>query len=161
MNLTKKQVGALLKVLSKDTTRPVLTQAAISLYHDKPYLVATDGYTLAALELNTDLKDIAGKRIERGVIEMWYKLADTKSRFTDDDVRELAKDLDGEYPEWQKLIPKGNEPCQPTSFNANFVLNIQTLSGESGVRAIMSGAGKLIRLEDGTRNIYLIAPMKD
>ena len=143
MNLTKKQVKAFLEVLSSDDARPVLTQASIELYNDVSHLVATDGYTLAAIPVN-GVSDMIGRRIEREDLVKWYKLASNKDIFTDENVRELAKEvytdfgekdtegkLYGKYPEWQKLVPTGEHGSFSTvSLNAKYLLTMQTLVGQ-------------------------------
>jgi len=174
MNLTKKQVKAFLEVLSSDTARPVLTQASIELYNDVSHLVATDGYMLAAIPVN-GVSDMIGRRIEREDIVKWYKLAGTKDVFTDDDVRELAKEvytdfgekdtegkLYGKYPEWQKLVPTGeNAAFTGINLNVKYLMTAQTLLGrDSGIEMQFFGDkfSPVVIKNDGM--LVLVMPLK-
>lgn len=143
MNLTKKQVKAFLEVLSSDNARPVLTQASIrTCTDDVSHLVATDGHMLAAIPVN-GVSDMIGRRIKREDLVKWYKLASTKDVFTDDDVRELAKEvytdfgdkdtegkLYGKYPEWQKLVPTGERAAfTGVNLNVKYLATAQNVLG--------------------------------
>jgi len=172
MNLTKKQVKAFLDVLSSDSARPVLTQASIELYNDVSHLVATDGYMLAAIPVN-GVSDMIGRRIEREDIVKWYKLANTKDLFTDDNVRELAKEtftdfgdkdtdgkLHGKYPEWQNSY---DERAAFTSVNLNvkYLVTAQNVLGtEHGIEMQFYGDkfSPVVIKNDGT--LVLVMPLK-
>ncbi len=173
MNLTKKQVKAFLEVLSSDDARPVLTQASIELYNNISHLVATDGYMLAAIPVN-GVSDMIGRRIERAELVKWYKLAGTKDVFTDEDVRELAKEtftdfgdkdtegkLHGKYPEWQKLVPSGEPaPMSTVNLNVNYLNTAQNLIGQPGIEMQFFGDkfSPVVIKNDGV--LVLVMPLK-
>lgn len=166
--MNKKQVGAFLKVMSKDDMRPILCTAKVDRYNDKLYLVATDGYKLAAIELDEYADEIEGKMIRRSAIERWYKLATGKDRLTGEElVRLSAEDYamndgyqEGNYPQWQSLVPTGEpEPQSTMHFNADYFKIIQDLDGEESIKVKLYG--KLAPMVFETeRGLYLVMPMK-
>lgn len=173
MNLTKRQVKAFLSVLSDDSTRPVLTQASIELYNGVTHIVATDGYTLAAIPVN-GVADIIGHRIERSDIVKWYKLASAKDTFTDENVRELARptytdfgdnDTDGKlygkYPEWQKLIPSGDSVDMSTiSINSEYLLTMQTLINNGPLMLNFYGKNAPVVIRGVNNMLCVVMPCK-
>lgn len=165
--MNKKQVAAFLKVMSKDISRPVICAAHIEMLDDKQVMVATDGYKLSAIYLDETIEELNGKLIRRTAFERWYKLADGKSRLTATELQTLLNDdfalndgyLDGQYPEWQKLIPKEVEPQGGMHFNADYVKIIQDLNGDESVSVDLYGslAPMVVRHDV---SLSLIMPMK-
>lgn len=145
--------------MSSDTSRPIITQASIDEYQEKMYLVATDGYTLAAIKLDDSTRDLKGKRITREDVTKWYKLAATRDRFTDETVRELAADQEGNYPEWQRLIPTADpEPVAVIGINAEYLLNIQNLADHFCFKMEFHGvSGQVIM--NHNESIYIVMPL--
>lgn len=144
--MNRKQVNAFLKVMSKDTSRPVLCSTLIDKFNDKPVMVVTDGYILAAVYLDYVDDSYIGKRITRAAIEKWYKLADGKSRLTGDSIQELmeddvhnGRDLYGDYPKWQGIVPKEHAAVDTIAFNADFAKTLQDLNGKDGLTYKLSG----------------------
>lgn len=166
--MNRKQVNAFLKVMSKDKTRPVLCSAYIDNYNGKNVLVATDGYILVAMKLEDIEQDHIGKRVSREAVERWYKLADGRSRLSGADIQDMMEfdqfnqsDLDGVYPEWQKLIPQGGESSLDSiSFNANYAKILQDVRGVDGLTLKMYGKLAPMIHEDET-GLYILMPMKD
>lgn len=169
LNLNKKQVGALLKIMSKDDSRPVLCSAKVDTFDDKTVLAFTDGYQLTALYLDAeDATEILGKMVRRSAIEKWYKLATGKSRLTTqelvtvfaDDYGQHGSYLEGNYPEWQGLVPQGiTEPQEKMSFNAEFFKNVQDLYDSEGLTVKLYGilAPMVVDVEQG---MSLVMPRK-
>ena len=159
--MNKKQVGAFLKVMAKDDLRPVLTNATISRYNDRLVLVGTDGQKFAAIYIE-DAESLEGKLIPREALEVWYKLATGRSRLTGqelvDNLSQHAKD--GQFPGWQKLIPKGEPVAQSTMrFNADFFKIMQELTGQTDMTVKLYGEvhPMVIESEDG---VFVVMPMK-
>ena len=161
--MNKKQVNAFLKVMGKDAMRPVLRNAHIDEYNGKTVLVATNGYTLSAINIEVD-SELVGKTIRREAIEVWYKLATTRNKLDGDALAELASNAanlsDLTYPEWKKVLPDGYMSGETTmKFNADYAKTLQDLSGETGL--VWKLHGKLLpmiaRTENGT---YVMMPMK-
>lgn len=169
MELNKKQVGAFLKIMSKDDSRPVICSAKVDIYEDKAVLVATDGYVLTALNLDTeDATEIQGKMVRRSAFEKWYKLATGKDRLTTQELVRLSSEdygdngdyLSGEYPKWQGLVPTGEPEGQDVmSFNADFFKNVQDLQGSDGLTVTLYGklAPMVIKNDAG---VTLVMPRK-
>lgn len=166
--MNKKQVGAFLKVISKDKTRPVLCSAYIDMYNDEVHMVATDGYILSAIKMDEDAKELVGRMVRREAIERWYKLATGKSRFTGEELMAISSEdyamnngyLEGNYPEWQKLVPTGEKEKQDSmAFNAEFFKIIQDVNGEAGVTVELYGklAPMVVRTDKG---LHMVMPMK-
>jgi DNA polymerase III sliding clamp (beta) subunit (PCNA family) len=141
MQLTKKQVAAFLEVISSDSSRPILTTASVELrensaYQNEVFLVATDGYVLAALMLPKSFEKHAKKVITRAELIKWYKLASSKDLFTDETLEPLLVESDGNYPDWQKLMPTKSEPVTSVtkiSLNAKYMMTMQKLNNEQPV----------------------------
>lgn len=165
--MNRKQVNAFLKIMSKDTSRPVLCTTLVDSFRGKAVLVATDGYVLTAVYLGEETDEsYIGKRITRTAIEKWYKLADGKSRFTGESLQDLMEDdvhngreLDGKYPEWQKLVPGEPSPSDTIAFNADFGKTAQDLNAAEGLTLKLNG--KLGAMVSDTDVAYtLIMPLK-
>lgn len=169
IDLKKAQVGALLKVLSKDDTRPILTSAYVDKWEDDTVLVATNGYIFAALYLdNEDGAPLVGKLIRRDAFERWYKLATGRDRLTtqalvglsSEDYGQHGSYQDGKYPDWQKIVPSGAGESQPEMiFNADFAKVLQDLEETDGMKWELTGrlAPMVSRTEKG---VYLLMPRK-
>lgn len=167
--MNKKQVGALLKVISKDTTRPVLMCAKVDKWGDDTVLVATDGYVMAILQLDVeDAEEIVGKLIRRSAIERWYKLATGKDRLDTSELVRVSSDdyaVNGEYeqinyPDWTKVVPSGiADGANEIAFNAEYAKVLQDLDGGDGLAWTIYG--KLQPLMANTeRGTYLLMPRK-
>lgn len=164
--MNRKQVNAFLKVMSKDTVRPVLCSTLVDEFNGKRGLVATDGYVLTMVFLDDVDDSYLGKRITRQALEKWYKLADGKSQLTGESLQELmeddvhnGRDLEGNYPKWQRLVPKETSAVDTIAFNADFAKIVQDLNSTSGVT--MKLTGKLGAMIVETETSYsLIMPLK-
>lgn len=163
MQLTKKQVKALLEVMSSDTVRPVICTAKVDTYEGRTVLIATDGYQLAALDA-PELKGHEGKLIDRTELIKWYKLASTKDRLDEAALIEMknARDDDkwyGEYPEWVKII-EAQERAELTkiALNANYMLTMQVLADKTLVYDTHGQRGAVMARDDN--NLYVIMPLK-
>ena len=149
MNLNKKQVGAMLKIMSKDTTRPILNTGYITEYKDNTVLVFTDGYVLAVLKLDAEVaKPLLGEMVRRNSFEKWYKLATGKSRLDTEELVNIANDdyatnngyQMGEYPNVFNILPTTEPEGQKVmSFNADYVKNVQDLFDSEGVTLELHG----------------------
>lgn len=102
--ISQKQIKALLKVMWHDETRPVLASLA---FKDKA-LVATDGYVLVALNIESDWQDRYGGD-EKGdyIVPMqklkdWCKTHTSKAELSVEELWDMAEQLDY-YPEWRRL----------------------------------------------------------
>ena len=164
--MNRKQVNAFLKIMSKDKFRPVLCSTLIDKFYNKPVLVATDGYVLAAVYLEYVDDSYIGKRISREAIERWYKLADGKSILNGDTLQELMEDdvyngreLNGDYPKWQQIVPKESQAVDTIAFNADFAKTVQDLNGVDGLTYKLNG--KLGAMVSDTDVAYtILMPMK-
>lgn len=164
--MNRKQVNAFLKVMSKDTSRPVLCSTLVDEFNGKRGLVATDGYVLTIVYLDYVDDSHVGKRITRQALEKWYKLADGKSRLTGEELQDLLEDdvhsgrqVDGKYPEWQKLVPSETQAVDTIAFNADFARIIQDINGTVGVTMKLTGKLGAMIVETDT-SYSLIMPLK-
>lgn len=168
MNLNKKQVGALLKVISKDDSRPVLTTAKVDKWGDDVVLVATNGYILAALYLDSEeAGELVGKLVRRSAIEKWYKLATGKDRLTTEELVRVSSEDYGEnggyadygYPDWTKVIPSGEMESTSLAFDAEYAKALQDLDGAEGLNYTLNGIlGAMVARND--RGTYVLMPRK-
>lgn len=164
--MNRKQVNAFLKIMSKDTSRPVLCSTLVDSFRGKAALVAIDGYVLTAVYLGETDDSYIGKRITRTAIEKWYKLADGKSRLTGETIQELMEDdvhngreLYGDFPKWQQIVPKESQAVDTIAFNADFAKTVQDLNAVDGLTLTLNG--KLGAMVSDTEVAYtLIMPLK-
>lgn len=166
MTLSKRQVKALLDVISKDESRPILTYAKLDIYKGKPVLVATDSYHMVVLPLTDTILPEAteGKLISRDDLTKWYKLAENRELLGDLELATMAQDEAevGKYPAYAKLI-EGFTPQAVSfiSFNPDYIANMQTLAGigRSGLKWQFHGVlGAMLAELDGA--MYIVMPMK-
>ena len=167
--MNKKQVGALLKVMGKDEMRPILASVYIDKWGDDTVMVATNGYIMAILPLDTeDAEPLVGKMIRREAIERWYKLATGKSRLNTMELVQVASEdygrhgsyQEGNYPKWQSVVPSGMADGADTiAFNADLAKALQDLDGSEGLE--WKVYGKLQPLMANTDNgTYILMPRK-
>lgn len=169
IELNKKQVGALLKVMGKDEMRPILASVYIDRWHDDTVLVATNGYVMAMLPLDAeDAEELVGKMIRREAIERWYKLATGKSRLNTMELVQVASEdygqhgsyNDGEYPAWRSVVPSGiADGADTIAFNADLAKVLQDLDGSDGLAWTVYGRLQplMANADNGT---YLLMPKK-
>lgn len=164
--MNRKQVNAFLKVMSKDTSLPVLCSTLVDEFNGKRGLVATDGYVLTIAYLDDVDDSYVGKRITRTAIEKWYKLADGKSRLTGETIQELMEDdvhngreLYGDFPKWQQIVPKESQAVDTIAFNADFAKTVQDLNAVDGLTYTLNG--KLGAMVSDTDVAYtMLMPLK-
>ena len=169
IDLKKAQVGALLKVMSKDDMKPILCNGYIDKWGEDIVLVATNGYVFSALYLdNEDAEPLLGKLIRRDAIERWYKLATGKDRLTTqalvrlsgDDYAQYGEYAKGDYPKWQSIVPSGIGQSQyEMIFNADFAKVLQDLEDTDGMKWELTG--KLTPMVSRTaKGVYILMPRK-
>jgi hypothetical protein len=175
MNLTKKQVKALLEVLSKDDTRPILEHALIDDYQGQLTLVATDSYKLIALKLHitsADGQEYIGKLVSRDDLTRWYKLAATKDTLMTNDLLAMAAASDMNYPKWQDLLKEktasGNgrtdqdlkpEAVSKIGFQADYAVTLEKLAGTQLFYEFHGPFGAMLaRTDDG---LFILMPLKE
>ena len=164
--MNRKQVNAFLKIMSKDTSRPVLCSTLVDEFNGKRGLAATDGYVLTIAYLDDVDDSYVGKRITRTAIEKWYKLADGKSRLTGETIQELMEDdvhngreLYGDFPKWQQIVPKESQAVDTIAFNADFAKTVQDLNAVDGLTYTLNG--KLGAMVSDTDVAYtMLMPLK-
>ena len=161
MELTKKQVKALLSVMSSDTTRPYICCANINKVNDQLYLTVTDGYQLASIELSENVDDLDEYYIKRQDLINWYKLAGSKDIFDEIQLRLIAtKRLQGDvkYPIWSSLIPRDEIAINSMFYNTELLNNMQNLSGKPLLWKFYGDDKATVARIDQT--IYLVMPLK-
>lgn len=122
MNITKKQVGYLLKIMSDDTTRPALSGLAFR--DGKAW--ATNGYAMVGFDtkLDTEPVDEQYKVISRADIVKWYKLANTKDVLDDKALSEMAT-TSYRTPDYTTFLKVESVGEGSTAFDATLPYNIQ------------------------------------
>ena len=157
MELSKKQVKALLEVISSDETRHVLCNAYVDTYKERTVLVATDGYMLVAIDAPT-LQP--GRFIHRDELTKWYKAATSKDILTDEVAHEMSRDDDFlSYPKWQEIIAKvQTTPMTNILLNARYMMTLSVLKGDVLNLKLHGATAPMI--DDTTNNLYLIMPIK-
>jgi hypothetical protein len=160
MTLTKKQVKALLDVISADTSRPVLCTAYIRRSGDgQTYLVATDGYVLTKL-YSPGLAAHEGKFLKRESLIRWTKLAGTKDVLADEEIIEMLTNDDvGSFPATDPLL-ENLTPTGQTVFNVNpkYLVTMEQLADTALQWTVHGGTNPYIARSD--KNVYVVMPLK-
>lgn len=161
MQLTRKQVKALLDVISSDETRPVLNNLVIDKYENKIVAVATDGYKLVALDTEIS-EDHLGKVVSRENLIKWYKLANAKDRLDDKWLLEMTEELNADYPKWQDLIPKGDPtPSNQICLDAQYLLTMSTLADSHLILNFYNKDNHVAPIVSRANNgLYVIMPVR-
>lgn len=116
--LFKKALQQVVFAASNDETRPVLTGVIMQTLEGKLYMAATDSYRLAEKQLGTNKHDInllipasAMQDLLRVISDDDQEVQVTHDEqqvlFKVDDIELVTRLVDGKYPDYRKLIPKG------------------------------------------------------
>jgi DNA polymerase-3 subunit beta len=116
----KKALQQVVFTASSDETRPVLTGVLIKSVNGDLAMAATDSYRLAEKKLGSQALDIQLlipassmqdllRVIDDGLSEVKIKHDDQQVLFTVGDIEIVTRQVDGNYPDYKKLIPKSFE----------------------------------------------------
>lgn len=167
--MNKKQVAALLKVISKDTMRPALTNVVIDKWNDDVYMIATNAYCMALMKLDDEAEQFVGQVLRRTAIERWYKLAGSKDTLTAETLPELFNDdysQNGSYSEypafpWAKVMPDAvRASTSVITFNGEYSKVLQELDG-SDMLTYSLGNDIDAMIAETERGIYILMPIKN
>lgn len=115
-SILKKSLQQVVSAASSDDARPVLTGAYLHSHEGQLYLVATDSYRLAekivqpckeAVSLlipATSLHDIL-RTLQDDTVDVTVAYDDQQVRFSVADIELITRLIDGNYPDYRKLIP--------------------------------------------------------
>lgn len=115
--LFKKSLQQVVFAASSDETRPILTGVLIWMSEGKLTMVATDSYRLAEKTLGNQTKDIKLLVPARSLQDLLRVLGDDEGEvkvshdeqqalFQVGDIELVTRQVEGNYPDYQKLIPK-------------------------------------------------------
>ncbi|MDR3013104.1 MAG: DNA polymerase III subunit beta [Chitinispirillales bacterium] len=140
---------------SKDETRPVLCGILWELSSDKTGMVATDGSRLghSFVDINLPVEESLSKIVSRKSVETLMRITDSKDKdeslkvvigeryisFSTPSFAMVSKLIEGQYPEYDRVIPKNN----PKKIVADRVAMLETI----GRAAILSSQkDRLVKL---------------
>ncbi|MGI6754479.1 MAG: DNA polymerase III subunit beta [Atopobiaceae bacterium] len=119
-DLLSKMVDKVYKVTSKDTSRPILSGVLLTVENNVIRLVATDSYRLAVCDSTTATSTtepftaiVAGATfhdvlsIPSNTDTITVGLTDTQVVFTFDNTTYVARRIEGNFPNYKQLLPKG------------------------------------------------------
>ena len=159
--MNKKQVKAFLNVMGKGREREILCGALVYELNGKLGLIATDGYILSMIYMETIGDNLEGKWIDRNMIDRWYKLAGAKDILTGADLTEMVSEkyTEREYPKVDEILKSETSPISRISFNAEYLTTIQQINNGIPVELNFNGEnGKIIIDNEITYSI--IMPIK-
>lgn len=163
LQLNKRQVKSLLDIISKEEHRHVINCVTVQEVDGKFYLVATDSYKMAMLEVESEeLLKFKDKLLNREALTKWYKLASAKNYLTEDTLAKMfeeeSKQVSGDYPRVEGLMNVTPTPVDGFKFNANYMLSLETLNGGEPLEYKTSGyRSPAIAEHDG--NKFVIMPI--
>lgn len=164
VELTRKQVKALLGITGKDDTRPALTELWVAEHGDNTYLVATDSYRMALLKLDMapelDIEHDVGQElaVPRQELEKWYKLAKGRDILIETDVINMLEVSEHKHPKIDPIMAREPAEARKLSFNAKYALELETLAGDPLTYELGGDNGALIA---NTRdNYYILMPLR-
>lgn len=116
-SLMKQAINQTVITASHDDTRPVLTGVFCHTFEGKVYFAATDGYRLSEKEIIDTKEDVKAlipastlQEIARvltdDIDEVEMMFDDSQVRFSMGDVEITSRLIDGNFPDYQQLIPK-------------------------------------------------------
>ena len=156
MELTKKQVAGIIKVLKQGKkARPVLENIAAQTIDNQQVLVLTNSYQ--AITIPTKLET---GFIEFKTIETWYKLANSKDTINLDTL-ETVESLSVSYPDLNNVMKSKHESVDTIALDARKLDLAQTILGQDGVRLQFNGKFGIMEVshpETGIKGIVL--PMR-
>jgi hypothetical protein len=125
MQLTPKQVRALLKIITNNSAQPILSKAVIK----DNRLFASNQYVLAAIKLDDD---ISNRVIDRKQFKVWLALAERRDRLDEAALMEMPYEDISAYKEinYQSIINTW-EPRDQASvcFNPDYLVTMHNLIG--------------------------------
>lgn len=158
--LNKKQVGAVIKILSNHPDRPMMEYLRIDTMDNQPNLVtvATNGFVMAVIQtgLSAEVhRNLIGKGVHLDEFKRWYATASNKDLFGEEQVMEATTDIN--YPfDWHRAIPATPAPVNQVFVDPDLM---KLLEGAAGTPLCYTAYGDntaLIAKEAG--NMYLIMP---
>ena len=164
LQLSKRQVKSLLDIISKEEHRHIINCVTVQEVDGKFYLVATDSYKMAMLEVESEeLLKFKDKLLNREALTKWYKLASAKNYLTEDTLAKMFGEesnlVSGDYPRVEGLMNVTPTPVDGFKFNASYMLSLETLNGGEPLEYKTSGyASPAIAEHDG--NKFVIMPVK-
>jgi len=172
MELSKKQVGAFLKIMGNDNLHPQYMGAYIDILGSDVVLVTTNRHSIAILYTEIE-QGYVGRTISRKTIETWYKLANGREKFTSEVVQKLA-DNDIEPMEhtiddiirnnWGQIVPLGKgdltefQDNRVISFNSELGVQLQVLDNVGYMCWTINGKLKPL-VHKSERGIYGLMPI--
>lgn len=163
LQLNKRQVKSLLDIISKEEHRHIINCVTVQEVNGKFYLVATDSYKMAMLEVESEeLLKFKDKLLNRGALTKWYKLASAKDYLTEDTLAKMFGEesdlVGGDYPRVEGLMNVTPTPVDGFKFNASYMLSLETLNGGEPLEYKTSGyRSPAIAEHDG--NKFVIMPI--
>jgi DNA polymerase III sliding clamp (beta) subunit (PCNA family) len=170
IELNKKQVGALLKVIPKLDSRPLLDGLRVTQKDGQWYAIATNGYVLVILHLDNDTDGIKEGTIRQDAIERWHRLATGKNRLTThelintvwaDDYAHHNSYAKNEYPDMFALLEAGEAEIEATpklTFNAEYMKLIQDITNKPVTYTLHGTMKPMVARDEG--NTYVLMPIK-
>src|SRR5215213_5374317 len=168
---------------SRDETRPVLTGILISFEENRVRMVTTDSYRLSIKE--TELATTAFEGSREAIIparamqevsrifsgsdeeEVEVSLSENQALFRVGDVLFGTRLIDGNFPEYRRLLPATSEDDFLISFNPGYLLDgVSAIDTEKVVFKLNEALkpGLIVPGVDGEEEpdfLYLIMPMRD
>jgi DNA polymerase-3 subunit beta len=140
--------------ISNEETRYYLNGVYFLKSGGKITAVATDGHRLARNEMESDAPDFAGIIIPSKTVSLLPKgtntvrISSTKMQIVGADFVVTSKLIDGTYPDYQRVIPTGNDK-QVTVDNASFS------AASDRVATISSERGRAVKLSFDTGRVIM------
>lgn len=164
--INQKQLKALTKCMWPDESRPGLAGLA---FKDKA-IVATDGYVLVALNIESEWKD-EYEGDEKGdyivpiqKIKEWCKTHTSKAEITIPELWDMAR-KEYQFPEWRRLLslepstkPKDGEMPQPKFKMADFSTAINVFLGDEMTMSV-TGEHSALKLVNSKGDMAFIMPL--
>lgn len=162
LNIVEKRVSF---AAATDQARPALSSLYFNFTADSPKIVATDGFRLMIMDLDSEENSINRNLLipKKAMSEVFRMMAQTKAEklffkvseelkqvlFSIDGTEIYVRLIDGEYPPYEKIIP--------TSFVVNLKLDLETLTDEVKRAHIFSKEASNIvkfKFEEGSLTIF-------
>lgn len=163
LELTKKQVGAIIKVLEADRdARPLLSYMMIDKKPDSTDMVAivTDGFVMAVLNTGYTTEEhteLVGKGVPVDAFKRWYVTAKAKDAYTAENIAQDITDLPQPIIPWQRPIPETPAPIDLVALNPAYMKNLQDIAGGPLYYTTYGKDKPVVAERNGNR--YLVMPV--
>lgn len=157
----KQTLQQVLFAASNDEARPVLTGMYLHTFEGDLYAVATDSYRLAEKKITTSSKDVSllipasslqdvlrVMRDDQAIVTIQYD--EQQARFSVGAVELVTRLIDGNYPDYRRLLPKESETTAVVTLH-----DLQEITKVSSLFAREAAGGVTVTIDEEKQDVSI------